>query len=132
VLYVHVGNTIKWSSCSAHTSVSTALLLLPLILLLLLLQVNALLAKDRRTNRHDLSIQRYAVTPLSHNVGIVGWVPHCDTLHALIRDYRESRRILLNIEHRLMTQVSSSYMHAHLVHCRTIIYIRAVLYSCSL
>ncbi|KAG5176073.1 phosphatidylinositol 3 and 4-kinase-domain-containing protein [Tribonema minus] len=67
-------------------------------------QVNALLAKDRRTNRHDLSIQRYAVAPLSHNVGVVGWVPHCDTLHALIRDYRESRRILLNIEHRLMTQ----------------------------
>jgi phosphatidylinositol kinase/protein kinase (PI-3 family) len=89
------------------------LLLLLLKKLFLLLQVNALLAKDRRTNRHDLSIQRYAVTPLSHNVGIVGWVPHCDTLHALIRDYRESRRILLNIEHRLMTQVSSSgYMHA--------------------
>jgi phosphatidylinositol kinase/protein kinase (PI-3 family) len=100
------------------------MLLLPLILLL---QVNALLAKDRRTNRHDLSIQRYAVTPLSHNVGIVGWVPHCDTLHALIRDYRESRRILLNIEHRLMTQVSSSgYMHA----CMHLLYTVA-LYSCD-
>lgn len=32
------------------------------------------------------------MTPLSHNVGIVCWVPHCDTLHALIRDYRDSRK----------------------------------------
>lgn len=62
--------------------------------------VNALLAKDRRTNNHDLSIQRYAVTPLSHNAGVVGWVPHCDTLHSLIRDYRDTRKVLLNMEHR--------------------------------
>merc|ERR1719440_1224856 len=62
--------------------------------------VNALLATDRRTNKHDLSIQRYAVTPLSHNAGILSWVPNTDTLHALIRDYRETRKILLNIEHR--------------------------------
>ncbi|CAM9628539.1 unnamed protein product, partial [Phaeothamnion confervicola] len=70
-------------------------------------QVNALLAKDRRTNKADLAIQRYAVTPLSHNAGVVGWVPNCDTLHALIRDYREGRKILINIEHRLMSQAAS-------------------------
>jgi len=67
---------------------------------------NALLEGDRRTSKHDLAIQRYAVTPLSHNAGIVGWVPHTDTLHALIRDYREAKKILLNIEHRLMVQAS--------------------------
>ena len=71
--------------------------------------VNALLESDRRTNKHDLSIQRYAVTPLSHNAGVVGWVPNTDTLHALIRDYRDSRKILLNIEHRLMVQVAPDY-----------------------
>jgi FKBP12-rapamycin complex-associated protein len=71
--------------------------------------VNALLESDRRTNKHDLSIQRYAVTPLSHNAGVVGWVPNTDTLHALIRDYRESRKILLNIEHRLMVQMAPDY-----------------------
>lgn len=70
-------------------------------------QVNALLATDQRTNKHDLSIQRYTVTPLSHNAGVVGWVPNSDTLHALIRDYRERRKILLNIEHRLMSQAAS-------------------------
>ena len=38
------------------------------------------------------SIQRYAVIPLSTNSGLIGWVPHCDTLHALIRDYREKKK----------------------------------------
>lgn len=43
--------------------------------------VNALLAGDPDTSKRDLSVKRYAVTPLSHNVGVVGWVPFCDTLH---------------------------------------------------
>ena len=71
--------------------------------------VNALLARDRRTNHHDLDIQRYAIAPLSHNAGLVGWVPHCDTLHSLIRDYRESKRIPLNMEHREMMKLSPDY-----------------------
>ncbi|CAM9849914.1 unnamed protein product, partial [Heterosigma akashiwo] len=72
-------------------------------------QVNALLAKDRRTQKRDLAAQRYTVLPLSCNAGVVGWVPHCETLHTLIRDYRESRKILLNIEHRLMMQMAPDY-----------------------
>lgn len=67
--------------------------------------VNTLLGTDPETFKRHLSIQRYPVIPLSPNSGLIGWVPHCDTLHALIRDYRESRKILLNIEHRLMLQV---------------------------
>lgn len=27
-------------------------------------------------------------------------MPNCDTLHALIKDYRDARKVLLNIEHR--------------------------------
>jgi FKBP12-rapamycin complex-associated protein len=46
--------------------------------------VNALLVRDPQTRKHDLKIQRYAICPLSHNCGVVGWVPHCDTLHSLI------------------------------------------------
>ena len=57
------------------------------------------------------SIQRYAVIPLSTNSGLIGWVPHCDTLHALIRDYREKKKILLNIEHRIMLRVSTTSMY---------------------
>jgi FKBP12-rapamycin complex-associated protein len=33
--------------------------------------VNALLERDRRTESHDLSIQRYAVVPISPNTGLV-------------------------------------------------------------
>ena len=71
--------------------------------------VNALLARDRRSNRHDLNIQRYCITPLSHNCGVVGWVPHCDTLHCLIRDYRESMKIPLNMENREMMNLAPNY-----------------------
>ena len=55
------------------------------------------------------SILRYSVIPLSTNSGLIGWVPHCDTLHALIRDYREKKKILLNVEHRLMVRVSQQF-----------------------
>jgi tetratricopeptide (TPR) repeat protein len=73
--------------------------------------VNTLLSNDAETSRRDLSIRRYAVTPLSHNAGVVGWVPNCDTLHALIKEYRDSRKILLNIEHRLMVQMAPMFDH---------------------
>jgi FKBP12-rapamycin complex-associated protein len=33
-------------------------------------------------------------------------VQHSDTLHLLIKNYRDSRKILVDIEHRLMQQVS--------------------------
>ena len=56
-------------------------------------------------------LQRYAVIPLSTNSGLIGWVPHCDTLHTLIRDYREKKKILLNIEHRIMLRVSIADPH---------------------
>ena len=71
--------------------------------------VNALLARDRRTNNHDLNIQRYAIAPLSHNVGLVGWVPHCDTFHSLLRDYRDMKGIPLNMENREMLKLTPDY-----------------------
>lgn len=71
--------------------------------------VNTLLDSDTETFKRYLSIQRYPVIPLSPVSGLIGWVPHCDTLHALIREYRERRKILTNIEHRLMLQVKFGY-----------------------
>lgn len=65
--------------------------------------VNTLLQNDPETFRRNLTIQRYAVIPLSTNSGLIGWVPHCDTLHTLIRDYRDrDKKTFLNMEHRLM------------------------------
>uniref|UniRef100_A0A182MSJ1 Serine/threonine-protein kinase TOR n=1 Tax=Anopheles culicifacies TaxID=139723 RepID=A0A182MSJ1_9DIPT len=73
--------------------------------------VNTLLLNDRDTFRRNLTIQRYAVIPLSTNSGLIGWVPHCDTLHKLIRDYRDSKKIMLNREHRIMLRMAPDYDH---------------------
>jgi FKBP12-rapamycin complex-associated protein len=43
------------------------------------------------------------------------WVPNCDTLHALIREYREARKIPLNWEHRLMLGMAPDYDHLPLI-----------------
>ena len=62
--------------------------------------VNALFSQDNHTK--NLGITVYSVLPLSPQVGLVGWVENTDTLHGLIKDYRDARNIPLNIEHRLM------------------------------
>lgn len=67
--------------------------------------VNSLLAVDTASFKRHLHIQRYSIIPLAPNAGLLGWVQDSDTLHVLVRDYRESRKILLNIEYRLMLQV---------------------------
>ena len=71
--------------------------------------VNTLLSTDRDTSKKDLLIQRYSVVPLSPNSGLISWVAQCDTLHALVKEYREARKTLLNIEHRLMLQMAPDY-----------------------
>lgn len=71
--------------------------------------VNALLTRDPQTRKHDLMIQRYGISPLSHDCGVVGWVPHCDTFHSLIRDYRMSKKVPLNMENREMLKIAPDY-----------------------
>jgi FKBP12-rapamycin complex-associated protein len=70
---------------------------------------NTLLANDSESYKRHLNIQPYPAIPLSQNSGLFGWVPNSDTLHVLIREYRESRKILLNIEHRIMLQMAPDY-----------------------
>lgn len=38
-------------------------------------------------------------------------MPNTDTLHALIREYRDARKIPLNVEHRLMLGMAPDYDH---------------------
>ncbi|CAE6464067.1 unnamed protein product [Rhizoctonia solani] len=71
--------------------------------------VNTLLSQDPDSFKRALHIQRYPIVPLAPNVGLMGWVQQTETLHVLIRDYRETRRILLNIEYRLMLQMAPDY-----------------------
>ena len=44
--------------------------------------VNALLVRDPQTKKYDLNIQRYPISCLSTNCGLVGWVPNTDTFHS--------------------------------------------------
>ncbi|XP_062176298.1 serine/threonine-protein kinase TOR isoform X2 [Alnus glutinosa] len=77
--------------------------------------VNTLLKNSRETEEKDLYIERYSVIPLSPNSGLIGWVPHCDTLHQLIREYREARKIALNQEHKYMLSFAPDYDHLPLI-----------------
>ena len=71
--------------------------------------VNTLLSTDPECLKRHLNIQRFAAIPLSTQSGLLSWVANSDTLHVLIREYRESRKILLNIEHRIMLQMAPDY-----------------------
>lgn len=77
--------------------------------------VNTLLENSRKTAEKDLSIKRYDVIPLSPNSGLIEWVPNCDTLHHLIREYRDARKITLNQEHKLMLSFAPDYDHLPLI-----------------
>ena len=77
--------------------------------------INSMLATDRETSERELSIARYAVIPLSPNSGLIGWVPNTDTLHGLIREYRDARKIPLNVEHRLMLTMAPDFDHLTII-----------------
>ncbi|KAJ4823015.1 hypothetical protein Tsubulata_009220, partial [Turnera subulata] len=77
--------------------------------------VNTLLENSRKTQEKDLSIQRYSVIPLSPNSGLIGWVPNCDTLHHLIREYRDARKITLNQEHKFILSFAPDYENLPLI-----------------
>ncbi|KAK8146497.1 phosphatidylinositol kinase- protein kinase tor1 [Beauveria asiatica] len=70
---------------------------------------NTLLASDSECFKRHLTILRFPAIPLSQSSGLIGWRSNTDTLHVLIREYRESRKILLNIEHRIMLQMAPDY-----------------------
>ncbi|EJD47416.1 atypical/PIKK/FRAP protein kinase [Auricularia subglabra TFB-10046 SS5] len=71
--------------------------------------VNTLLSNDPDSYTRQLHIQRMPVIPLAPNAGLSGWVRDTDTLHVLVRDYRESRKLLINQEMRLMLQMAPDY-----------------------
>ncbi|KFD55349.1 hypothetical protein M513_03689 [Trichuris suis] len=77
--------------------------------------INTMLLENPMTCRRNLTISRYSIIPLSQNSGLIGWMPNCDTLHALLRDYREKKKILLNIEHKLMQRMSPDFEHLTVV-----------------
>ena len=61
-------------------------------------------------------LQKAQLKLLVMRAGLIGWVPNTDTLHALIREYRDARKTPLNVEHRLMLGMSPDYDHLPLIH----------------
>ncbi|EUB64971.1 Target of rapamycin [Echinococcus granulosus] len=71
--------------------------------------INTLLMINPETLRRNLTIQRFSIIPLSTNTGLIGWVPNSDTLHSLIREYRDKTDITLNQEHREMLHLAPDF-----------------------
>jgi len=71
--------------------------------------INSLLGSHATTAKQHLEIRSYFVMPLSVNLGIMEWVPTCDTVHGLVRMHRERNGIVLNQEVRLMLAMTPDY-----------------------
>ncbi|CCD24461.1 phosphatidylinositol kinase family protein NDAI_0D01470 [Naumovozyma dairenensis CBS 421] len=71
--------------------------------------VNTLLKNDDECFRRHLNIQQYPAIPLSPKSGILGWVQNSDTFHVLIKEYREARKIPLNLEHWVILQMAPDF-----------------------
>jgi len=64
----------------------------------LLQLVNTLLGAERIQGKQDLQIARYAVIPLSPESGLLGWVPHSDTIQDMVMNYRRSMNVVARTE----------------------------------
>eukprot|EP01125_Pyxidicula_operculata_P006159 TRINITY_DN2146_c0_g2_i1.p1 TRINITY_DN2146_c0_g2~~TRINITY_DN2146_c0_g2_i1.p1 ORF type:complete len:2397 (-),score=492.72 TRINITY_DN2146_c0_g2_i1:292-6513(-) len=60
--------------------------------------VNKLLDADDITSKNHLTIQRYAVVPLSSDSGLIEWLPQSDTIHELLNTYRKTHKISIEEE----------------------------------
>ncbi len=75
---------------------------------------NSLLSK--RIETKALNIETYPIIPLSPSSGLIGFVPHSDTIHQLITDYRLSVNIPLDIEFQLLYEhVEKSWSNYHIL-----------------
>ncbi|KAL0226187.1 hypothetical protein P9112_013511 [Eukaryota sp. TZLM1-RC] len=71
--------------------------------------------------RHDLSIERYNVIPLSPKSGLFGWVPKSDTLRQLYKSFRESHSGERTDDTEIITKLSNNqYAFLRHMHKRAI------------
>ena len=68
------------------------------------------------TRLYILTPKTCTIAETALHTGLIGWVPNTDTLHQLIREFRDARKTPLNIEHRLMLGMSPDYDHLPLIH----------------
>ena len=77
--------------------------------------VNTILANDKSTSNKNLDIITYSVFPLSHNTGIIGWVPNCDTLNVLIKESRTMSNTVISAEHRKIFKLYPKFESANML-----------------
>lgn len=65
--------------------------------------------RDEETTDHQLGISVYSVIPLSSNSGLIEWLSQCDTMHSLVRKYREAEDIKLSLELDLLKSLYPKY-----------------------
>ncbi|KAJ1882095.1 phosphatidylinositol kinase- protein kinase tor1 [Coemansia sp. RSA 486] len=71
--------------------------------------VNSLLAVDEETSRRSLAIERYPVTPLSSNSGLIGFYPNCENITDVIRSYRGAHQRYVQEENEMLFNISSDW-----------------------
>ena len=70
---------------------------------------NKLLTSEPETSKKDLSLTRYSIIPLSQGAGLCGWVQNCDTLQALVQEYREGAKISMRVERQLFSSFCDKF-----------------------
>ncbi|CDF35341.1 unnamed protein product [Chondrus crispus] len=79
--------------------------------------INKIFAKStHRVVLTGVEMKTYTVVSLSSNVGLIEWVPECDTMHALVKEYREVRKIMPNVEHKVMLRLAAEPDRLPLLH----------------
>uniref|UniRef100_A0A6B2FWP2 Serine/threonine-protein kinase mTOR (Trinotate prediction) n=1 Tax=Myxobolus squamalis TaxID=59785 RepID=A0A6B2FWP2_MYXSQ len=71
--------------------------------------LNNILMNNHETFKRKLEIKRYSVTPISTYSGLIGWVSDCDTLHCLIKEYRNKNKILVKFENNIINKNYPQY-----------------------
>lgn len=61
--------------------------------------INSFTDQSQMPMKDKLNITTYKVIPLTGQVGLIGWVPYCNTLYEIIRDYRRKMAIPLELEY---------------------------------
>lgn len=65
--------------------------------------INTLVMSNKVTQKNNITIINYAITPLAINAGLISWVTGADTMHQLITDHRRAQNKLASAENEILT-----------------------------
>ena len=76
--------------------------------------INSFTHQSQMPMKDKLNITTYKVIPLTGQVGLIGWVPYCNTLYEIIRDYRRKMAIPLEVEYQAALRLMPNFDSAPL------------------